>query len=1081
MLGACALALLAANGGCSGASPQHSGAAILPPASDLGGSYASPAAWRYHPEQQAHVEAREELPDGRVLSVGKRGERWLYDPRSKQLQAGASLAPEDLVAVLRGPDGGFWFVGRSGTSYEARDPLGVFVRSSAPFDRLAQVAAARGVMLGVRVDRHLLRSADAGASWLPVGPEGAAFVDVAMARDGSALALALPEKLWASADAGQTFAPLDVAPQGTLALERDPAGEVRLLTPLGALRWVPGGSPPVAPAPLAQVASAEMGKPPRGPNAGALAEGRAVIAAGEYLEADQDDEAKRSWRLLRGRLDGALESAPLAEARGCRALRLAAFGRYVTLACFRGSAENASQPIELYRSETGGTSFEREPYAAFASLAAFRMTLSARGNLIVTGICPAAVSGSGCAPSGLHYRRMAKPSTREKKSPKARDGAAKSEPSPKPKSDAPSLELGAAAAPSLVDSALALGVSTDGKLVYALGRSGKTGQLALFISKDTGKSFEPEQLDLSGARDADYGDSSDGTRADALVPAEDGTVAIALSRYRSRTLVVTDELGRVLSVTRPPEEPALLGAAGTRALAVAPGNGQVWESLDGGATWEPSGRLPIDLCSGDEQCDVPLQCAPEGCVIGHELSRIGWGGQADEELGVLAPEAAAPSEALERRVRTPIECALAPAPFKALPGVRELPDADSAAIGKAAWFAPGSDPDQAAAFVYHGLGGAKPHVETVTLLPPTPRASGFAFYVTSQIEGAAALRYPLPSIGERKLVNVELGYDNLFENRVVLARLRDAGTYVSGDFTREQGVSQTARPNLLSIAEGGIYLRAHASLLNRQPTYFLDAQSSQELPPIPWPSAVLRAQDRPDMARLATQHLGLLAFGQGAAWIRARFQSGKWSFDAGVTGLADPASFGLTQRSKITYLDNRAALYVELADEAGRSAAAQIFPLRADGAVLGAPLAAPTQLDLGPQPQACGSAERSSSARVVASNLPGTRHPVLITDAVDPPRVMITGFAVLHGSPQSPCAAAFDAVPVANDSGGRPSESAIIVLDDLEHAWLFRQIQPPGNASLRVEYRSMSCRFSPGAEVPPELYRESGTLAPRRR
>ena len=63
----------------------------------------SPASWRYHPEQQARVEAREELADGRVLMVGKRGERWLYDPRSKRLEAGASLAPDDLVAVLRGP------------------------------------------------------------------------------------------------------------------------------------------------------------------------------------------------------------------------------------------------------------------------------------------------------------------------------------------------------------------------------------------------------------------------------------------------------------------------------------------------------------------------------------------------------------------------------------------------------------------------------------------------------------------------------------------------------------------------------------------------------------------------------------------------------------------------------------------------------------------------------------------------------------------------------------------------------------------------------------------------------------------
>ena len=65
--------------------------------------------------------------------------------------------------------------------------------------------------------------------------------------------------------------------------------------------------------------------------------------------------------------------------------------------------------------------------------------------------------------------------------------------------------------------------------------------------------------------------------------------------------------------------------------------GEVWESLDGGATWAPAGLLPVDLCGGDEQCDVPVQCAPEACVIGHQLTRLGWGGQADEGLGSPSP------------------------------------------------------------------------------------------------------------------------------------------------------------------------------------------------------------------------------------------------------------------------------------------------------------------------------------------------------------------------------------------------------------------------------------------------------------
>ncbi len=177
----------------------------------------------------------------------------------------------------------------------------------------------------------------------------------------------------------------------------------------------------------------------------------------------------------------------------------------------------------------------------------------------------------------------------------------------------------------------------DGRIAYALGRSGKTGQLVLYVSRDGGATFEPEEIDLAGLRDVDYGDGSDGAGLESMVPAEDGAVGIVLSRYRVRMLVVTDESGRLLSAAKPPSDFALMGAAGTRALVVDRERTQVFESLDGGATWETAGRIPIDLCGGDNQCEVPVQCAPEGCVVGHELSRIGWGGQGDEELGSLSP------------------------------------------------------------------------------------------------------------------------------------------------------------------------------------------------------------------------------------------------------------------------------------------------------------------------------------------------------------------------------------------------------------------------------------------------------------
>jgi hypothetical protein len=410
--------------------------------------------------------------------------------------------------------------------------------------------------------------------------------------------------------------------------------------------------------------------------------------------------------------------------------------------------------------------------------------------------------------------------------------------------------------------------------------------------------------------------------------------------------------------------------------------------------------------------------------------------------------------------------------------VRELPRADAAAIGKSAWFAPAQNLATASASVFRGISGPKPRVESTTLLPAVPKGEAYAFTLVSQIEGAAAIRYPLPSGGERRISGVELAWQNLFEGRVTEARLRDAGVYLNGDIAHVSGRYYSAQTDLISIAEGGLYVRVHATPKDQQTTYFVDGSTVTELPPISWPESA-RSQGRIEMAHVGNQHLGLLLLGDGAALVRASRKGGAWGFEAGVTGLANPAAFRLLQDRSITYLDGRAALAVELDDVSGRGGTAQLFGLRAEGDVLDAPIAVPTQSDVGRDPEPCGATERTASARIVTSFLPGTRHPVLITDAVDAPRVMVTGAAVLHGTPARPCVAAFDAEPVAFDTGNALPESALVLLDDLEHAWLFRINRGIGGEGEQVEYRNMSCRFSPTAEVPAELFRMPGTTAPR--
>ena len=147
-----------------------------------------------------------------------------------------------------------------------------------------------------------------------------------------------------------------------------------------------------------------------------------------------------------------------------------------------------------------------------------------------------------------------------------------------------------------------------------------------------------------------------------------------------------------------------------------------------------------------------------------------------------------------------------------------------------------------------------------------------------------------------------------------------------------------------------------------------------------------------------------------------------------------------------------------------------------------APVALPTQQHAGEKPTRCGSVHRADTPRTVVPYQAGTRHPVIVTDAVEPMRVLLTGHAVMHGSPKDACVAAYDAEVVAIDPslGAPEQERAILPLDDLEHAWLFKTTYGTAGQPV-VEYRLMSCHFDPSLDPPEEVYGQSGTRIRRAR
>jgi photosystem II stability/assembly factor-like uncharacterized protein len=1031
---------------------------------ELSVSYPSPASFRYHPPKHAPVQAEQRLSDGRLLLVGKRGERWLLDPKSHALSAGEDLAPEDLIAVLHSDDG-YWFIGQSGTNYEAREPLGKFLRSSAPLEPLVRVSAAGHSIIGIPADRSLSRSVDGAASFAKVGPDQIAFADVELGSDGTGLALAIPEALWRTTDEGAHWAILPGKTHGAFALSRDPQGRVQVETVFGPYRFrdapprlEPGADP-------AAGQDLESDLPPRGPDAAALADGRAVVIGSRYAEVSSPPAHPSTFELVQGPFDGKLEVSDLPELRDCRSARVAGFDQYLELACIHGSSDVGSFPISFFRSQDAGAHFEVEPFTSFANPGSFRFALGAQGALIATGLC--GLPNAGCSAGGVFSRRE----------------TPVDEGMPKPTADAtqPKYELFASATPTLAESALGVTFALDGRTGYAVGRRSKTGALAMFVSHDAGKSFDVHDLDLARADSEDEDQYWEHTQSsvhlESFAAAEDGSLSLVVADRRGRSLIVTDEQGRLLSGSKPPEDQALLASVGTRAFAWSPSTRETWESLDGGVTWQALARLPVALCAPDTECDVKLRCVTLGCVIGNSISRIGWAGQTDDSESLPPPSHDAPTLS-ERKLRTPVACTLDEAPWQTMAGVNELPTSRDAAFGKVSFIAVASDAAHASASLIHGSSDPRPHVTSVSLLPPVAHPNEYAFEVLDQIEGAAAVRYRLPEdpVKDGHLRNVLLGWDNALAGQIGHAQLADGGPLASGDYERTDSV-QRADPDLLSIGEGGLYLRLHHSAGDDQATWYFDGRSSTRIPPVKWPIDS-NVRGRTEMARSGDAHLALMFFGHGTVIARARRLGADFEFDAETTSLPDPAAFGQNETSNVAYLGNASGMYIQTQNIDSPSASAVFYPFRAAGDVMGAAVPVPTQSSLADRPNRCNASEVAGTPRIDASYLPGTRHPVVVTDASDAPRLFLSSGAVLYGTPEIACATAFDAEEIAVDAGTLHHERVLLLLDDLEHSWLFRELPESDSTPGGVQYRTMKCHFDPNLELPSEVYHAAGTLVP---
>jgi hypothetical protein len=217
----------------------------------------------------------------------------------------------------------------------------------------------------------------------------------------------------------------------------------------------------------------------------------------------------------------------------------------------------------------------------------------------------------------------------------------------------------------------------------------------------------------------------------------------------------------------------------------------------------------------------------------------------------------------------------------------------------------------------------------------------------------------------------------------------------------------------------------------------------------------------------------LLFTQEGSTVVRARRRGAQWHFDAMTVGFADLENFAIRQQRDIAYVNGSAGVHLTTRRPHG-STESRIFPLQAEGSVFGPAISVPTQADLTDPLAPCSARERADSPRVVSPHHPGRRRPLLVHDAVEPLRVMLSDSAVLRGSPDKPCAEVFDAELVqAPGSTGATKERALVSPGGT--SWLFRLSPDNTRRDLRVEYRTMQCKSDPGLDPPSEVYEMPGT------
>lgn len=1002
--------------------------------------------WLYHPESKAPPTGRLRLSDaglskegglseeGHQLEVDEAGSRWMLQP-GKLPRPSAFGAPEPLVALAQEGQG-FSALGKSGAVYFFEEPLGPFVSVRTPAQPFVQARRVGSSLVGLDSAGKIFRSDDQGRSWSPLKHEGF-FAGLASAGKSELIGYTIPEQWFRSADGGRHFERLNFDSVAPRSIENLLDGRV-IIDGLLETYLYEAGRLEVGEAPTVSTEGYAL---PKYGGARAVDQHHAVFAGSEYIELTRS-AGKSEWTVARGRWQEPLVEFLTPGPGFCSQFQIAAAGQQLILACAGGTTVEVAPPFKLFRFISPAKGFVQLGPTLRGEMKSLGIAVSKSGQVAMVGACPPHSTEPGCSVEAVTLVEA--------------DGTAKS-------ISVPGLGQPSAVAFTPSGDLWAAGVRLKDRHSLLIGPWRRFDDI-------------PEIVDLSRIAAFPEADPTPFT----ILPGGDGLLTASRVIGGTHYLATFSKQRQFLGRGSAPAGSGRLHGAGKYIAALKAEDSLLWESTSGGISWTKS-ELPRSVCEGGASCDPGLVCGDEGCLVGDELTRIGWGVDKNvtpSRVAELGEEAAAQGTA------TGLVCQPTASGWQDLPGVHRIPDASSAAQGDALWSDIESFPHQAAANAIRANFGAE-SLQRETLLAPVPSAENYAFATFPQVEGGAVVRFKKPpSHLSTFQTTIEVAWDNRFENLI------GQGS-ISGDWGRrpmhfEPGseLSDVARPEYVGVAGDGLYLKLGDENSTNEGSYFFQGSGKsgrvEQIFDKAWPHEVAPLSGWFSRSRaLSTARVERIhPYGRAGALLliagsRVVVRSGETSGSSPALPFTPYLLSSLTDESStfaegvhVAYRGTQIGfLALQIDNLRGQHRA--YFVGLGETEAFEPPLAVPLLSDLADVPRACTKQDRQSTPRVIVPAFLGPRRSVRVLGLAGDALEMDTRRAVLFGSKEQPCVSAFEAVRQ-REIDEKAQYAALIAPGAGVISWVFRaETLPQGE---QISARPMRCEFQAiGASGVPEM------------